>query len=150
MPTDRFPYPEASYAARLVPEPTTDGRVVYSAWYEELPGCESQGETWEEARHNLTEAFELYVTDLMRRGLEVPPPAYARIREAAWYGIPPSLPDVLTATPPSYIVTPPPALSYSIVFPRGQMDLPGLVVHGTLVRPAPEERRDEVTTSGTA
>lgn len=150
MPTDRFPYPESSYAARLVPEPTTDGRMVYSAWYEELPGCESQGETWEEARHNLTEAFDLYVTDLMRRGLAVPPPAYARIREAAWYGAPPRLPDDLTATPLDYIVTPPLALSHSIFFPRGRMDLPGLVVRGTMARPAPEERCEELTTSGTA
>jgi predicted RNase H-like HicB family nuclease len=74
MATERFPYRESDYARRIIQEPTTDGGTVYSAWYAELPGCESQGDTEEEARENLKDAFELYMSDLQRRGLPIPPP----------------------------------------------------------------------------
>ncbi len=35
----------------------------YSVWVPELPGCASQGETFEEALANIREAIELYLED---------------------------------------------------------------------------------------
>lgn len=35
----------------------------YSAWVPALPGCASQGETFEEALKNIKEAIELYLED---------------------------------------------------------------------------------------
>lgn len=73
--SNAFPYTDADYTVVTVPEQTTDGGWVISAYYLELPGCESQGDTEDEARENLKDAFALYVNDMLERGLEVPPPA---------------------------------------------------------------------------
>ena len=35
----------------------------FSVWVPDLPGCASQGETFEEALSNIKEAIELYVED---------------------------------------------------------------------------------------
>jgi predicted RNase H-like HicB family nuclease len=35
----------------------------YSVWVPDLPGCASQGETFEEAKKNIQEAIELYLED---------------------------------------------------------------------------------------
>jgi len=35
----------------------------YSVWVPTLPGCASQGETFEEALNNIKEAIELYLED---------------------------------------------------------------------------------------
>lgn len=35
----------------------------YSVWVPSLPGCASQGETFEEALNNIKEAIELYLED---------------------------------------------------------------------------------------
>jgi predicted RNase H-like HicB family nuclease len=48
--------------------------------YLELPGCESQGDTPDEARENLKDAFDLYVSDLLERGLPIPAPSHGAIR----------------------------------------------------------------------
>jgi antitoxin HicB len=64
----------------MAPEQTTDGEWVISAYYLELPGCESQGETPDEARENLKDAFDRFVGDLLERGLPVPAPSRAAIR----------------------------------------------------------------------
>jgi len=48
------------YTAVFTPE-ETDG---YSATIPSLPGCNSQGETFEEALANIKEAAELYLEDL--------------------------------------------------------------------------------------
>lgn len=40
----------------------------------ELPGCYSEGVTWEEAKNNLREARELYIFTLLKAGGEVPIP----------------------------------------------------------------------------
>ena len=37
-----------------------------------LPGCVSQGDTWDEARSNIQEAAELYVEDCKAMGHPVP------------------------------------------------------------------------------
>lgn len=90
MSENRFPYRESDYAIRVVQEPTTDGEMVYSAWYAEIPTCESQGDTEQEARENLRDAFELYMTDLQARGLPIPVPASptAQVREVVAYVVP--------------------------------------------------------------
>lgn len=36
----------------------------YSVWVPELPGCASQGETFEEAQMMIKEAIELYLEDM--------------------------------------------------------------------------------------
>jgi predicted RNase H-like HicB family nuclease len=63
--------------------------MVFSAWYAELPGCSSQGDTEQEARENLHDAYELYISDLLESGLPIPPPASpaARIHEAVVYQV---------------------------------------------------------------
>lgn len=81
----QFPYPEADYSVRIAQEPTTDGGTVFSAWYVELPGCESQGDTEAEARENLKQAFALYVGDLLEGGREVPAPQRSQVREIVSY-----------------------------------------------------------------
>lgn len=35
----------------------------FSVWVPDLPGCASQGETFEEALHNIKEAIKLYLED---------------------------------------------------------------------------------------
>ena len=35
----------------------------FSVWVPDLPGCASQGETFEESLHNIKEAIELYTED---------------------------------------------------------------------------------------
>ena len=35
----------------------------YSVWVPDLPGCASQGETLDEAKHNIEEAIQLYLED---------------------------------------------------------------------------------------
>lgn len=42
----------------------------YSAWVPTLPGCASQGETFEETLSNIKEAIELYLEDLPKKGFE--------------------------------------------------------------------------------
>ncbi|MGH2505069.1 MAG: type II toxin-antitoxin system HicB family antitoxin [Ktedonobacterales bacterium] len=89
MTTDRLPHRASDYAIRIIQEPTTDGGVVYGAWYEDLPGCESQGDTVEEARANLQDAYALYMSDLLERGLPIPSPApkASQAREIVSYTI---------------------------------------------------------------
>lgn len=39
----------------------------YSVWIPTLPGCASQGETFEEALKNIKEAIELYLEDTEKK-----------------------------------------------------------------------------------
>lgn len=39
----------------------------YSVWVPTLPGCASQGETFEEALENIKEAIDLYLEDSTRK-----------------------------------------------------------------------------------
>lgn len=39
----------------------------YSVWVPSLPGCASQGETFEDALENIKEAIELYLEDSKER-----------------------------------------------------------------------------------
>ncbi len=40
-----------------------EGEGGYSVWVPSLPGCASQGETFEEAFENIKEAIKLYLED---------------------------------------------------------------------------------------
>jgi len=42
----------------------------FSVWVPDLPGCTSQGETFEEAKKNIIEAIELYLEDNPEEELE--------------------------------------------------------------------------------
>lgn len=42
----------------------------YSVWVPTLPGCTSQGETFEEAFKNIKEAIELYLGDSAKREVD--------------------------------------------------------------------------------
>jgi len=42
----------------------------YSVWVPVLPGCASQGETFEEALDNIKEAMELYLENEKKKGEE--------------------------------------------------------------------------------
>ena len=49
----------------------SDGR--WSVWIPRLPGCASWGHTKEKALHNIRDAAEVYVEDLLETGQEIPP-----------------------------------------------------------------------------
>lgn len=59
-----------SYIFRIVIEEERDGR--FSAFAPSLPGCNTWGESKEEALKNIEEAIHLYVEDLMASGEDVP------------------------------------------------------------------------------
>lgn len=44
----------------------------YFAYVPKLPGCFTQGETYEETEKNIIEAIQLYTTTLKEQGEEVP------------------------------------------------------------------------------
>lgn len=44
----------------------------YVAYVPALPGCHSQGDTFEEAEKNITEAIEVYLESLVSHGEKVP------------------------------------------------------------------------------
>jgi len=44
-----------------------------------LPGCVSQGETYEETLVNIKEAIELYLESLESRGLPIPEETFERV-----------------------------------------------------------------------
>ncbi|MGQ0814063.1 MAG: type II toxin-antitoxin system HicB family antitoxin [Gemmatimonadota bacterium] len=65
------------YSVHTVPDECVDGTACYVARIPELPGCESHGATPEEAITNLREAQELFLQDMLQRGLEPPLPDVA-------------------------------------------------------------------------
>ena len=44
----------------------------YSVWVPTLPGCVSQGETFEEAKANIAEAITAYLESLAKDGEDIP------------------------------------------------------------------------------
>jgi antitoxin HicB len=71
------------YTVLLFPEPVEGG---YSALVPSLPGCASQGETFEEALANVREAIQGHLETLEKLGEEVPeeqePPAVVAVEVA--------------------------------------------------------------------
>jgi predicted RNase H-like HicB family nuclease len=62
------------YSWRITPEECTDGSRCYVGRVVELPGCESHGDTADEARENLSEALRLYLASLIADDIEPPEP----------------------------------------------------------------------------
>ena len=46
----------------------------YSVWVPDLPGCASQGDTYDEALANIRDAITLYVDSLRAEGRPIPEP----------------------------------------------------------------------------
>ncbi|WP_419167810.1 type II toxin-antitoxin system HicB family antitoxin [Candidatus Palauibacter sp.] len=65
-----LPYTE--YAAC---EQDCDGETIWSAWVEELPGCETHADTREEALTDLQDAKRVYIEGLLERGVSPPLPS---------------------------------------------------------------------------
>ena len=56
-----------SYRVNIVYSRDKDGYYVFCP---ELPGCQSQGDTFEEARENIQEAVELYLETMSKEEIE--------------------------------------------------------------------------------
>jgi predicted RNase H-like HicB family nuclease len=67
-------YLDLPYSKFVVPDVTTDNEPCYVAYHPELEGCMSHGSTPEEALRNLAEVTELYISTLLDKGLQIPPP----------------------------------------------------------------------------
>ncbi|WP_419943048.1 type II toxin-antitoxin system HicB family antitoxin [Candidatus Palauibacter sp.] len=65
-----LPYTE--YAAC---EKDCDGETIWSAWVEELPGCETHADTKEEALVELQDAKRVYLEGLLEHGVSPPLPS---------------------------------------------------------------------------
>lgn len=57
------------FTCHFIPNEESGGFVVEVP---ALPGCLTQGDTFEEAKNNIKEAIELYCETLIERGLPVP------------------------------------------------------------------------------
>lgn len=64
----------SEYVAVVSLEQLSDGSSVYFAYYPELPGCMSDGESPEEARANLDEARRVCLEHLRENNLPIPEP----------------------------------------------------------------------------
>jgi predicted RNase H-like HicB family nuclease len=67
-------YLRLNYSTHVVPDRYPDGSRCYFASVPDLPGCESHGDTPEEALSNLRDAVEVYVGSMIEDGLEPPLP----------------------------------------------------------------------------
>ena len=62
------------YMTVVLRDETTEGELIYVAMNQELPGCIAQGDTPDEARHNLDETRVDFVLHLLENQLHVPEP----------------------------------------------------------------------------
>ncbi len=92
------------YSVRITPDQYPDGSPCHFARVEELPGCESHGDTVEEARVNLADAMQLYLAAMLEDGLE-PPLPNAPVGAAVWTAAP-----VGTAERTTHLAVPAPRL----------------------------------------
>jgi predicted RNase H-like HicB family nuclease len=68
-------YLRLPYTRRVRLDEGTRGEPLFFAWVEELPGCESHGETANEALEWLEDAIAMYIGTMLEDGLEPPIPA---------------------------------------------------------------------------
>ncbi|WP_420130241.1 type II toxin-antitoxin system HicB family antitoxin [Longimicrobium sp.] len=68
-------YLRLPYTRRVGPDEDTIGESLFFAWVEELPGCESHGETADEALEWLADGISMYIGTMLEDGLEPPIPA---------------------------------------------------------------------------
>lgn len=57
------------YTFTVVTEKDEHGYFVYAP---QLPGCHSQGDTYEEAMANIKEAVQVYLEDMIAKGEDIP------------------------------------------------------------------------------
>ena len=62
------------YSVAVTPELCTDGSASYMARVAELPGCESHGDTPEQALRHLDEAKRLFIASMLEDGVVPDPP----------------------------------------------------------------------------
>lgn len=62
------------YTVQIGPEPCTDGSSCYMARVVELPGCQSHGDSPEQAKEHLEEAKALFLASMIEDGVEPPVP----------------------------------------------------------------------------
>ncbi len=65
---------DPAYMTVVAKTVTTAGEACYLAMHPELPGCMASGSTENEAEENLSDARELYLSVLERRGIPTPSP----------------------------------------------------------------------------
>jgi predicted RNase H-like HicB family nuclease len=63
-----------SYAVVYESGPNEEGRITWSAYVPDLPGCVSAGDTFEECREMIREAIELHLEGMREDGLPIPAP----------------------------------------------------------------------------
>jgi antitoxin HicB len=68
-------YLRLPYTRRVRPDEGTHGESLFLAWVDELPGCQSHGETADEALEWLEDAIAMYVGTMLEDRLEPPIPA---------------------------------------------------------------------------
>jgi predicted RNase H-like HicB family nuclease len=68
-------YLRLPYTRRVRPDKGTRGESLFLAWVDELPGCESHGQTASEALESLDGAIEMYICSLLEDGLDPPIPS---------------------------------------------------------------------------
>ncbi|HEY7127832.1 MAG TPA: type II toxin-antitoxin system HicB family antitoxin [Ktedonobacterales bacterium] len=96
MKTNPVTYPESAYRTEIVPEVLTDGRLIYVASHPEIRRVRSQGDTPEEARENLSDAFALYKEHCMEHWFDMPAPQQSGVKEVIWRTFP--INETLTAS----------------------------------------------------
>lgn len=73
-------YAGLSYQEDVNLEDCTDGTRCYLARVVELPGCESHGDTPQEALRNLQEAKRLFIATLLENGVRPAEPFSVQVR----------------------------------------------------------------------
>lgn len=76
------------YSVSVTPERCTDGSMCYMARVVELPGCESHGDTPEQARHHLKEAMSLFIGSMLDDGIVPDSPCSPNGVETVWHMTP--------------------------------------------------------------
>ena len=74
-------YLRLPYTVRVEPDRGTRGEQLYLTSVDELPGCQSHGDTREEALASLRDALELYIGSMLEDGVAFPEPGTAQAAE---------------------------------------------------------------------
>lgn len=67
-------YLSLPYSVSVTPERCTDGSTCYMARVVDLPGCESHGDSPEQALQHLKEAKKLFIASMLEDGIAPDPP----------------------------------------------------------------------------
>jgi predicted RNase H-like HicB family nuclease len=64
----------SAYAVVYESGPNDEGRITWSAYVPDLPGCVSTGETFEECQQMIREAIALHLEGMRENDLPIPAP----------------------------------------------------------------------------